>query len=399
MLSSELRQPVLVETTSNQCNQFGGYTGMKPADFVRLVRKRADRLGMTPGLLHFGGDHLGPQPWKDEPAAQAMAKAREMIRAYVEAGISKIHLDCSEACAGDPPRIGDRISADRSAELAAVCEEHAPDAGSLAYVIGTEVPPPGGARVGERHDDNATHAPIEPTSAERARRTLENHRASFSAAGLHKAWSRVIGLVVQPGVEFSSCHVTPLPIARAHNLSRALEGYPGICFEAHSTDFQTDNALTELARRNFAILKVGPALTFAYRRAIYALDHVREWQNPDHGHDRIAPVMERLMRNDPRHWKAHYEASDGCIRRQLHFGYSDRIRYYWPQPEAVQAVATLYRDLDGEPLSRSLLDQYFSADVIARAEAISGKDTSLVRALVLAQIQAALRPYFFTTGR
>ena len=27
--------PLLIESTSNQVDQFGGYTGMKPADFVR----------------------------------------------------------------------------------------------------------------------------------------------------------------------------------------------------------------------------------------------------------------------------------------------------------------------------------------------------------------------------
>ena len=35
---------VLVEATSNQVNQFGGYTGMKPADYRDYVYRIADRI-------------------------------------------------------------------------------------------------------------------------------------------------------------------------------------------------------------------------------------------------------------------------------------------------------------------------------------------------------------------
>ncbi|NED91018.1 class II D-tagatose-bisphosphate aldolase, non-catalytic subunit, partial [Streptomyces sp. SID11233] len=68
------------------------------------------------------------------------------------------------------------------------------DAGRLRYVIGTEVPVPGGA-------DHALDG-VPPTPARAARETLETHRAAFTAAGLGGAWRRVMALVVQPGVEF-----------------------------------------------------------------------------------------------------------------------------------------------------------------------------------------------------
>src|SRR5271155_5144138 len=39
------RAPVLIEATCNQVNQDGGYTGMRPADFRRLVEDAAARTG------------------------------------------------------------------------------------------------------------------------------------------------------------------------------------------------------------------------------------------------------------------------------------------------------------------------------------------------------------------
>ena len=141
LLAREHGRAILVEATSNQVNQFGGYTGMKPADFIAHVRDLAAQLGVDPALIVFGGDHLGPQVWRSEDADSAMAKARDLMRAYVEAGFTKIHLDCSEGCKGEPAQVDDDVSATRAASLAAVCEKYAPNRAALSYVIGRARPP------------------------------------------------------------------------------------------------------------------------------------------------------------------------------------------------------------------------------------------------------------------
>jgi len=66
---------LLIEATANQVNQFGGYTGQTPADFIQTVRQQAAELGLAEPQLMFGGDHLGPVVWRKEPAEQAMQKA------------------------------------------------------------------------------------------------------------------------------------------------------------------------------------------------------------------------------------------------------------------------------------------------------------------------------------
>ena len=137
-------RPVLIEATCNQVNQDGGYTGMRPADFRRFVETIAADEDFDTSLLILGGDHLGPNPWKDLPAAQAMDKACVMIAAYAAAGFKKLHLDASMSCADDPTPLPDATIAARSARLAAVAEANATGERPV-YVIGTEVPVPGGA--------------------------------------------------------------------------------------------------------------------------------------------------------------------------------------------------------------------------------------------------------------
>ena len=122
-LAARLGQPIVIEATSNQVNQDGGYMGMTPVDFVAYVHGLADETATDRAALLFGGDHLGTQAWRAQPAQTAMEKARVLVKDYVEAGFGKIHLDCSEGCAGDPPQLDDAITADRSAILAQACAE------------------------------------------------------------------------------------------------------------------------------------------------------------------------------------------------------------------------------------------------------------------------------------
>jgi D-tagatose-1,6-bisphosphate aldolase subunit GatZ/KbaZ len=381
LLAEELNQPVVIEATSNQVNQDGGYTGMRPADFIAFVYDIADKAEVSHTRIAFGGDHLGPQVWRKGPAELAMAKARVMVAEYVRAGFTKIHLDCSEGCMGEPAQLGDAQAASRAADLAAAALAASDRPDSLMFVIGTEVPPPGGARADE-------HGDIAPTTPAAATATLAAHFKAFGDAGLAEALSQVIGLVVQPGVEFSPMQVHHLPMQRDPRLLNVLADWPGVCLEAHSTDYQNPKVFPRLAELGFAFQKVGPALTFAYRRAMYALETLRQtanWANTEP----LFEVMERIMLADPSYWQGHYHGTSGDLRVERHFGLADRIRYYWPQSQA--AVAALLADMGRHDLPEPMLTQVFSTEVISRARALGGP---LAEALVLAQIQITLMPYF-----
>ncbi len=385
-LAETLDQPLVVEATSNQVNQDGGYTALKPADFIAFVTDIATRAGVAQSRILFGGDHLGPQVWRKLPAEQAMAKAHRMVADYAAAGFTKIHLDCSEGCAGEPAQLPDQTTATRSAALAATALQHAPDPARLIFVVGTEVPPPGGARA----DD---HGDIPPTTPEAAKATLAAHRDAFTAARV--SLDQIGGLVVQPGVEFSPMDVHHLPLDRDPGLLGALEGWPRVCLEAHSTDYQHPQAYPRLAQLGFAFQKVGPALTYAWREALYALDSIRT-QNGWSAGPSLPDTMEAVMRANPDHWRAHIHGTTADPRTERHFGLADRIRYYWPTAPARDAVHRLLADLADKRLPDPLLLAHFGVDEIATARE---SRHSLPRALALARVQSALRPYFFTGPR
>ena len=66
-------------------------------------------------------------------------------------------------------------------------------------------------------------------------------------------------------------------------------------FEAHSTDYQTPSALRNLVRDGFAILKVGPALTFAFREAVFGLAAIERTLVEKAVRSNIVETLERTM--------------------------------------------------------------------------------------------------------
>ena len=345
--------PVLIEATSNQVNQFGGYTGMRPADFHRFVSGIAATCGVPASRLLLGGDHLGPNVWQGEPSEVAMVKSEALVSEYVRAGFRKIHLDCSMACADDGVPLPPALVAARAARLALACEHAWGEAGGEppVYVIGTEVPVPGGA-----HEDLGE---LEVTRPADAADTIAVHEEAFQRLGLHAAWRRVIGLVVQPGVEFDHHKVIDYAPAKARALSAFIETVPGIVFEAHSTDYQTPQALAQLVRDHFAILKVGPGVTFALRETLWGLAEIeREWLG-ERGDSGLKQQVLATMREQPGHWQKYY-AEPERLSLDLQFSLSDRIRYYWTNPAVAQASERLLANLESraQPVPLTLLSQY-----------------------------------------
>lgn len=343
----------LIEATSNQVDQFGGYTGLRPADFRDLVHGIADRIGFDRERIVLGGDHLGPNRWQARAEADAMPLAEQLVEAYVEAGYTKIHLDCSMSLLGDPQPVGDALAASRAARLIEVAERVAAargTQGSMRYVIGTEVPVPGGA--------HETLQELVPTTAADALATIEAHRQALAARGVADAWWRVAAVVVQPGVEFDHLRVVDYDPSRTGQLQAVLRQHPGLVFEAHSTDYQRGDLLGALVRDRWAILKVGPELTFALREAVFALAAIERNLVPEEERSQIVETIDRVMVERPEYWESYYDGDPDERRLARRFSYSDRLRYYWPDPAISAAEQVLFANLEARPIPLTLLSQY-----------------------------------------
>jgi D-tagatose-bisphosphate aldolase class II non-catalytic subunit len=376
---------LLVEATCNQVNQDGGYTGMTPADFRAFVEEIAVKTGFPLEKLILGGDHLGPNPWKNLPAEEAMAKAKVMIKAFAEAGFTKLHLDTSMGCAGEPVALPDALTADRAASLAAVAEAALEGSAGIkpVYIVGTEVPIPGGAM--------EELEVLELTKPDSARETIAVHREAFKRAGVGAAFSRVVGAVVQPGVEYGNENVIAYVPEAAQALSATLSDMPGMVFEAHSTDYQTQDALRQLVLDGFAILKVGPGLTFALREAYYGLDQVAAFLFPGERKETLVATIERVLTAEPKNWEKYYHGSEDEQRLQRHFSYSDRIRYYWPHLEMDGAVRELLDLLRDAEIPETLISQYLQGSYTAVRD---GRVKPTADALALAAVDRVLDDYF-----
>ena len=409
----------LIESTCNQVNQAGGYTGMTPAAFAGHLRALAAGVGLQPGDVVLGGDHLGPYPWRAEPADTAMAKACELVRDCVLAGYAKIHLDPSMPLADDagdgagdtnatgggpsPALVSPDVVARRTAELCRAAEDAwmtlPPGSPRPLYVIGTEVPAPGGELAGDEGPS--------VTRAGDVRRFLDLADAAFASAGLSEAWERVIAVVVQPGVEFGDDAIVDYEPRRAADLSASIAELPALVYEAHSTDYQRPEALAALVRDHFAILKVGPALTFALREALFALEeverevltavatgageHVRGGGEPS----RLRETLDAAMRDDPTHWRAYYRGDEDKFAFARAFSFSDRCRYYWPRPNVQGALGRLLGNLSRRPIPLALLSQYLPAQY----EAVrAGELEPSPKALVRHRIGTVLRTYWSACG-
>jgi D-tagatose-1,6-bisphosphate aldolase subunit GatZ/KbaZ len=389
---------LLIESTSNQVNQFGGYTGHTPEQFVEFVHGIAAEMNFPTGQIILGGDHLGPHVWRGESSAAAMEKAKEMVRGYVRAGFSKIHLDASMPCADDQVvtnrPLADEIVSTRAAELCEAAEEAYRGMGSTAprplYVIGTEVPVPGGEVIGSKA--------LAVTKTKDLEHTLSVAEKAFMRRGLEKAWARVVAVVAQPGVEFGDSTVFAYDSKKANSLSRFItRAWSGV-YEAHSTDYQTGAALREMVLDHFAILKVGPWLTFAFREAVFALAAVeREWLAGKAGLclSEVPETMEAAMLENPGHWRNHYSGDERELRIARKYSYSDRARYYWPQATVANAVHRLIHNLSDHPAPLSLLSQYLPR----QAEAVRcGTISNEPRTLIHHKILEVLKQYAYACG-
>lgn len=380
----------LIEATSNQVDQFGGYTGMTPADFRDFVHRIAAEHGLPAERILLGGDHLGPNAWRGLGADEAMMRAEVLVDAYVTAGFAKIHLDCSTACEGDPAVLGDDVVAARAARLARVAEAAATReraSSELLYVVGTEVPVPGGA--------HETIQDLSATPADAARRTIQAHRDAFERAGVADAFDRVVGLVVQPGVEFDHLRVIDYDRQRTVELQQVLTGRARMVFEAHSTDYQTISALRALVQDHWAVLKVGPGLTFALREALLALVAIETELVPSGQPSGLFEVVEQVMLAEPRWWQPYYPGEEQERQVARRFSYSDRVRYYWPDPAIQRAQAVLFSNLAERGLPLPLLSQYLP-DQYTRVR--DGTLTADPRALVVDRIRDVLRGYARACG-
>jgi D-tagatose-1,6-bisphosphate aldolase subunit GatZ/KbaZ len=351
--------PFLIESTVNQVNQFGGYTGMKPASFRDFVYEVAARVGFPRQRIILGGEHLGPYPWQKEPAGQAMQKACQLVASCVKAGYTKIHLDASMPLGDDSANKHGALEPDviarREARLAAAAEAAFREAGGSppVYIIGADVSLPEGIQAAEET--------VPVTRAEEFEQTIDSCKREFEAGDLQDAWQRVIAVVVQPGVAFADHVVYEYDRSKTGELVAAARRHPQLLLEGHSTDYQRCEMLRFLVEDGIAILKVGPALTFAMRECLFALESIEKELLGGSYRARLSQLelfLEKAMSDNPQNWRSYYTGNVQEVHLARKYSFLDRSRYYWQVPMVKGAVELLLKNLSQVRIPLTLISQY-----------------------------------------
>ena len=214
------------------------------------------------------------------------------------------------------------------------------------------MPIPGGAQEAEEGI-----AVTEPSDLDH---TLHAFRDAFLSRGLEAAWERVVAVVVQPGVEFGSDSVFDYSRSSAAKITSALHRYDRLVLEGHSTDYQTRYALREMVEDGVAILKVGPALTFAVREGLFALECIERelFSDTEAPLSGFRAVLEASMLRDDKYWRKHYHGTESQQKYDRAFSLSDRARYYLTDGEVRSSIRRLMDRLGSRPIPYSLLSQY-----------------------------------------
>lgn len=356
--AKETKSLCLIESTANQVNQFGGYTGLTPEDFAKFVYRIGNKTGIDSNQIILGGDHLGPLTWTNVNSNTAMENAKKLIETYVLAGYTKIHIDTSMRLQDDASKLDNNLIVQRSIELAKTVQKayeklHSKNPNTLfpVLVVGSEVPIPGGAQ----SRDNQMHI----TTPSDLIDTIQAYESGFISNGLDDLWQQVIAIVAQPGVEEADLMPVEYNHKMAQPLMKAIQSYPNLVMEGHSTDYQTKTKLRQMVKDGVGILKVGPALTFALREGLFALSFMEDilYQNsPTKSHFRHR--LEEAMVSQPRYWVSHYHGNESDLYIKRQYSFSDRCRYYLPQETIDDAIKKLCTNIDNIKIPMSVLSQF-----------------------------------------
>jgi len=126
------------------------------------------------------------------------------------------------------------------------------------------------------------------------------------------------------------------------------------------------------------------------REAFYALDQIAGELSNNYPAGALRTTLEKVMTDKPKYWKDYYRGSKAEMHLLRHFSYSDRIRYYWNDPEVLKALERLFSAIDGVQIPETLVSQYMPQLYPSVA---LGTMSKFGRDLVLASVRTAIAPY------
>ena len=300
--------PCLIECTSNQVNQDGGYTNHSPNKFIKKINNLRKKIKFNRSKLFLGGDHLGPLPWKSSSNKIALDNSIVLINKFLNEKFDKIHIDTSIKCKNDKLMNSKKIF-DRTFKIlnSKTIKKKIKD---RFLIIGTEVPLSG--------SDNTKDIIITNF------KQIESQSLKFiKFLDVHNFKKKKFGLVIEPGMKYMNSSIKK-PLLKTFSDKKNFSIDNNFVFEAHSTDYQPQKILEKLVDNNFKFLKVGPELTYNYSKALYFMNYIEKKFFKNSESD-IKKNILLVMKQNKKYWKDYYNNQNNKLFLNSKL---NRSRYY-----------------------------------------------------------------------
>lgn len=320
----KFRLPILIESTSNQVNQFGGYSKLTPSQFKLKIEKIASKHSLNKKEIIFGGDHLGPLPWNKYNNKLALRRGSALVKLYIKSNFKKIHVDTTMKLKNDKSLNKKKIK-DRTKTILRGLKNKRIN--KLIFVLGSEVPPAGGEKFKRKYKNNLFNEIVEE---------VKLYKSILKELKL----SKELNLVVDTGMSFTDNKVYSSK-KNSLKLLNKISKQMRVKYEAHSTDYQSLKELKKLRMNNFKYLKVGPELTYYFTKAILLMSKIEDkyFKNTSEINKKIFETLEKKKQ----FWIDYYPAKN--LKKVL-YGKFDRLRYYWNEPIVIKSKKKLYKNIN-----------------------------------------------------
>jgi len=368
--------PCLIECTSNQVNQNGGYTNKNPKIFINEILNISKKINFDKNKLFLGGDHLGPLPWKNKNKDLAIKKSIVLIENFLKEEFCKIHIDTSIKCKDDK-YINNEIIFDRTSKILSHPKIKKKIKNKF-IIIGTEVPLSGSGDTEK----------VVVTKQKQIEDEVRKFRDILKSL---KIKNKLFGLVVEPGMKYNHSSILK-PNLSSFSKKKKLSKKNNFVYEAHSTDYQSQLILKKLVKNNFKFLKVGPELTYNYSRSLFLMHNIEKkiYKKND---SNIKNILIASMKKKNKYWKNYYEKKNPKL---LIHSKLDRMRYYFNIKSVESSVKILKKNIN--QLNIKKIKSLLSSDMKKEFLFYNKKNLSNYDIIKLIFISKSLKKYFKACG-
>ena len=369
--------PCLIECTSNQVNQTGGYTKKTPKKFIKEIFDLRKKIKLSKNQLFLGGDHLGPLPWKYYNKKIALKNSINLIESFLKEKFCKIHIDTSIRCKDDN-FFNNEIIFKRTKDILknSRIKKRLKD---KFLVIGSEVPLSGS---GDNKKIILTNTKQIKNESLKFRQILKE---------LNFKNKREFGLVVEPGMKYMHSSIKKPNLKKFKDKTK-FSVKNNFVFEAHSTDYQPLNILKKLSQNNFKFLKVGPELTYNYSRSLFYMQNL-EVRFSFRKKSEITKKLFNTMKNNSKYWKNYYsnKKSQLLLNSKL-----DRMRYYLNFKSVVNSINILKKNIN--KIQKKEMKKILENNIKREYIYYRNKNLTNFETLKLIFISKSLEKYFLACG-